>query len=739
MAGLASCLSILATALSSCGGGSTGNERDSGATKTTLTVQATDAENQALKYQWRVTAGSIENRNTAQTVWTLPDGPGLHFAYVVVSDGMGGYASQQYAVSSDGIGNTTVSHAALTALTPPVATDGNGPLMRLRFVSNADSRFTPPGGGTAVRRNVYQPDLRVQLVKKADGTLVYTGRTDLSGETSLPRLEADQAYAVNCAAGDTAPLTNCATLLASGPASVRQVFTPSSSALNLRLYGHVALSDGNLCGHQNDYFDIAATAIVTLQAADGSALSAPARVNRYGDYAIDAAVPVKGALKAKVQCESYSAVLDVPASANPAGYVATAPVQLSHAVPNTRPQILKVVATGNDGNVRGRMIVDEVGASSNSAPGAGQFLNYKGHDTRLSACMYYRAIGAVAGCDAQGNMINPISLNDWKRQHKLSPFNGANTEVGATYVNKMDLNLVRRMVATQASATDIAFSVCNHPGPLGGSQQEVDDVIGNALADKNQIACVVMDWSPTPGANGGLPFTKFLTFGPDGALILSVNLDTRGEKFMPGVCIGCHGGTAYNGRFPDQGNPSPAVGAGFLPFDTGNYYFGSVNGLGEQAQAASIKALNKLVAATEVSATTAVSKLVKAWYASGTDTLDKGYVPDVWKNAEATLPGASRFYREVVGSSCRTCHASLGTSFDWDSILLHPTASGARDSSVHSCGGTADLALNASMPNALISRDRVATRASADPSLAALMTTFLGCSTPKPDPIYPQR
>jgi hypothetical protein len=43
------------------------------------------------------------------------------------------------------------------------------------------------------------------------------------------------------------------------------------------------------------------------------------------------------------------------------------------------------------------------------------------------------------------------------------------------------------------------------------------------------------------------------------------------------------------------------------------------------------------------------------------------------------------------------------------------------------------------MPNALSARDRVAERVQADPALAALMTTFLGCNAPLPDPVYPKR
>ena len=43
------------------------------------------------------------------------------------------------------------------------------------------------------------------------------------------------------------------------------------------------------------------------------------------------------------------------------------------------------------------------------------------------------------------------------------------------------------------------------------------------------------------------------------------------------------------------------------------------------------------------------------------------------------------------------------------------------------------------MPNALISRDRLADRIDADAALAAWWSTFLGCVTPLPDPVYAKR
>lgn len=726
----------LGLALAACGG-STGNDRDSGPNKTTLRVEAADADGDTLQYQWRVTGGSVDNRNERETVWTLPEGPGLHFAYVRVGDGRGGWVEQQYAVSTDALG-TPVPQRTPRSHTPPTPDTAEGALMRLRVALGSNPLFADPAGGTAQRRMVYLPDLRVQL-KNAGGAVVFAGRTDLAGELSLPRLDGTQTYTVECATADEGPLAACGSITPS-LGQRADLSPPIDSARNLRLHGHVALADGTLCGVQDEFFGLRSAATVRVQAADGTPLSNTVRVNRFGDYALDAAVPARGALKLALACEGYQVLLDVPA--DPAGYAATRPVELSHAVPNRRPQVVKMVANGPDGNVRGRMIVAESGAASNGTPRADHFLSYKGLDTRLSACQYYRALGAAKACDAQGNMVEPITLDDWLRRNRLSPYVNGNTEFTADYINKMDLNLVRRMTGTKLADDHLAFSVCNHPGPDGQTQREVDAAMETAFAGERRVACVTMEWSTTPGVNGDRPFTKFFTFGPDGSLLLSVNLDGRGEKFMPGTCVACHGGSLYNGRFPEQGNPRPNLGAGFLPFDTGNYHFSSRPDKSEAAQSEAFYRLNELVKFIEEARAaqggpgqrSAMTDLFAGWYGSSGFTLDKDYVPQAWRNEEAATPGAAKFYREVIGSACRTCHVSLGASFNWDTTVLRATYA-----SPFVCGGREDIARNASMPNALVSKDRVSERVNADADLARLMTVFLGCSQPAADPVYPRR
>ena len=188
---LATCL-VSVAALTSCGGGSTGNSRDSGVNKTYLSVEASDADGDTLTYQWRVTGGTVDNRNASSTVWTMPSSRGIHFAYVTVSDGRGGYVEQQYAVNADRLDLLPPAQAPIVRDAPAV-TDTEGATVRLRFASADDTRFQPAAAGPKELRSVYLPDVQVQLFEQATGNLVFGGTTDLNGELDLPKLVAGTA------------------------------------------------------------------------------------------------------------------------------------------------------------------------------------------------------------------------------------------------------------------------------------------------------------------------------------------------------------------------------------------------------------------------------------------------------------------------------------------------------------------------------------------------------------------
>ena len=182
------------------------------------------------------------------------------------------------------------------------------------------------------------------------------------------------------------------------------------------------------------------------------------------------------------------------------------------------------------------------------------------------------------------------------------------------------------MVATRSASGGIAFYVCNAPGPDGKSQTEIDRVLEEGIDDKNKVACVAMEYTPVTGANGGQPFTKFFTFGPDETLLLSINLDGRGEKFMPRLLR----------RLPwrlDLQRTLPRAGDGLaLPrrrascrSTPATYLFSSKSSLSEAAQSEAFFQLNQLVLATESRPEQrATSRLISGWYANG-HVLDKEY------------------------------------------------------------------------------------------------------------------
>jgi len=58
----------------------------------------------------------------SSTTWTLPNGPGIHFAYVLVSNGMGGFTERRLLLNTDTIGNPpALSGPLLFCLRPPPA------------------------------------------------------------------------------------------------------------------------------------------------------------------------------------------------------------------------------------------------------------------------------------------------------------------------------------------------------------------------------------------------------------------------------------------------------------------------------------------------------------------------------------------------------------------------------------------------------------------------------------------
>lgn len=738
----------------------------------TLSVSATDPDGDALTTEWAVTSGTMAAGPNGTVKWTLPTGGGTHFAYVTVSDGKGAFVERSLALS--------LGEASATPSTPnPRNNLFTVPLSgvpasaaSLKGTFSVDRQF----GAPAQTRRIYLPG--ETLVLTAGFGSPYAGSlivnvSDETGSFSAPYLAAGQ-YTASCGTfasadcfGDS--LFVAAPVGSANPAATVQLEGLAHWMLSIRpidsgatppapgdylLHGHVSLADGSVCGLRSAYKGI-------FKGATAEYGNSQVQVNKYGDYAIRLSeAPISGT-SVTFRCEG--SVLSVPVGAT------GSTTEVSGKFSNRPPVVSQLTAVAN-GLTVGKAIADVEGTASSGFPRTDHFLTYKGADTRQSACIYYLRIGATPSCGPYGELPgNAITFDEWKRIRRLAPYDSAsNREVRATYINQVDLNLVRDMHAIKHSGTDYAFYVCNYPAPDAAvpSADQISSGVSNARTGKGLVACVAMDFSVTPGENGDRPFTKFYVFGPGGSLISSVNLDGRGEKFVPGACVVCHGGEQYAGKFPQitfpiesqdtPPRPSAQLGARFLPFDLANYAFSTSSGLRDTDQYASFKQLNSMVHDIEnfIQPNSPASQLIAGWYGASPGLTTNivpnlNYLPQYWANQ--TDPVARDFYRLVVAKACRTCHVALPRS-NWDAVAPPHEGNAGSTQRRRVCGGGIDIQNNAVMPNSKVTFDRMwasANQATDDGGkMRAALVKYLNCDVsvnrsglmaPLPDPGFPSR
>lgn len=758
--GLGMCLMLLA----SCGPGdsSTTTTSTTSTTATGTTVQvsatATDSDNDQLHYRWAATEGKIANVDAPSTTWVVPPGSGLQFAYVLVSDNKGGYIESRAAVLTQG----QVGATPAEAITTPVPTGGPGFVWGTLYFK-----------GTFLR-NVYLPGVTVQLTGPGGR---YTATTDMKGEFFISGLQLGTPYTLSYTIPGRTPQTpqdfttpasvtltrdltngqtvNTPTMSPSSPSYIRQEVDLGTSLI---VAGSVRLLDESYCGIRDEFFTLQVpdptrpnllsgpvSATAQLLTANNGPLSSLFPVNHYGDYLIvRSALGSPTDVKVRIQCEQGNAKDSAPFTVQPSG-----PRKEPNGITldNSRPTInsMTVMLNGQDVGRPDLPKATKLLPEMDLAPGDDAFLTFKGIDTRKSACAYYRAIGAIKTCDDNGFPSDvQLTLDQWRSKFNLSSFSNGNLnnlpapgtqEVKIIYINKTDLNFVREVQGVQRSDGAIAQNTCNYPGPqnttglgepipigtdLNGGpniQPNIDLAIENARRGIGMLACVAMEYSKTTGINNNQPFTKFYTFSPSGKLLLSLSLDGRREKFMPGSCTACHGGDFHGGRYPEDGSGRPDIGSRWQPFDMANLLFST-----GQDMAVANHAIHKLntmmIDDTTLASIASITKkrtkdLIAGWYKLSGDIQNSDSMPNTLPYTGYTLP----FYRNVIQGSCQTCHAAQFTD-----EFISPT---------HICGGDADLTLNHTMTNALVTFERF--WLNSDIQNDATITAQIGCSN-KPLP-----
>jgi hypothetical protein len=729
---------LVATALlTACGAGDSpnGSSPDPSTASTTVqvSVKATDPDGDQLHYRWAVTEGRIDNKDARTTTWTVPRGSGFQFVYVVVSDGKGGYTEQRAAGLT--FDPAPVTSTTAPVLTPPAPTGAAGFVWG--SVYSAD-----------FNRNVYLPGVKVTLQNGKSAV------TDMKGQFFIPSVPDGQYNVTYQIPGISTPIggnpiTVSSSNLPTSPSAGSYISQAVKFPNNTQVAGSVRLADRTFCGIRDEFFTHSSASNLFREPVSGSAqllndqdqpLSVPVPINHYGDFLLLQTEPgTRG--KVRISCEVQE---DSPSfSLNGSIIKVPSTIVLKNSRPIVESPIVKSEADSRPDLPRPRTLFESVNKTPPTfgdedliaeiihTPGDDAFFTYKGIDTRKSACAYYKAIGAVEGCDADGFPTGAqLTLAQWRNKFTLSTIPNSTTkippdpddgqEIRLQYVNSSDLNLGRDMQAIKLADGTLAYNTCNYPGSqdvtnikgapkeIGAeTQPDIDLAISNIRKGIGLIVCVAMDDSSIPGINGGNPFTKFYTFGPTGKLLLSVSLDGRREKFMPGTCTTCHGGDAYGGQFPDDGSGRPDLISRWQPFDMANLKVRLSSDQDRDDANKVVKAFNKRLLDSKIvnSITTPRTRdLITNWYNGGRLDQDPTFIPPQSPTKDLNL------YRKVIQPGCQTCHAAQ-------------TPNGTETlSKKHVCGGDRDLEQNHTMTNTLVPFERFWL----DPTIPPLLN--LGCN-----------
>jgi mono/diheme cytochrome c family protein len=292
--------------------------------------------------------------------------------------------------------------------------------------------------------------------------------------------------------------------------------------------------------------------------------------------------------------------------------------------------------------------------------------------------------------------IDPLNAKDtlakWKAANGFD--SGTGTQTSAVFGDVRDLGYGRRMTGRQNADGTIAFMVENYEVDVGAGYGYSGLNLDAAVRQNTKwhIGTNGIEFSPGPG--GVVKFAKFFSFDPNtGARLLAGDLDGRGNKAMPGICINCHGGRADPLTPADAATGKPLfplvqnsvslkrgdTQARLQMFAVGSFDFSALPGFTRTDQEAALKVFNKFVLCTYPlpGASTAVedacrpaaganewqgtaATLLKAAY--GGDGLPNGafsdtYVPPSWSTA-----GQTTLYQNVIAPACRTCHVQRGTA-----------------------------------------------------------------------------
>lgn len=410
-------------------------------------------------------------------------------------------------------------------------------------------------------------------------------------------------------------------------------------------------------------------------------------------------------------------------------------------------------------------IILNLGCPSPSTTGlgpasVGNFLKKYEPTTLSQAIAYYKALDPAMTFDhvtglwsggTHSNFQAWLAHAGFRPDAPLGNIDISDTEQ-VSYLNFNDLGFGRRMTMRKDSNGNVYSFVTN----FGCGNQDLNDANSAQNNDAVKLgATVAMEYSQlnqSVGISAGLPFTgdantskvvKFFIFDTKGSNIITTynplaakllnaaDLDGNGNKFVPNLCVTCHGGKKLEPvtnfgevsttdlpaildrlTFPDAtitaaqaslraDSNTPQTGSNFREFDLASFRYPAIVPTNATTHVPTnmnvvkqFNLLNNFVLHTNP--TPAISQLINGWqpgWLPGSNGIfNDAFVPTDWTD-QPTL------YKDVITKSCRTCHVALGNNSPVDFTKYSEFASYRNDiaSKVY------HLSTDNQMPHSLIS------------------------------------
>ena len=696
----------------------------------TLAVTASDPNKNPLSYRWKSTDGTIVNQNSPTTTWQLPDGPGVHFAYVLVSNGKGGYREGRYLINTDGFGNPL-----------------DVPVTSLQFAATANLQGKP--GLTAT-----SPNLPSRLVNPVTGTIPGSAAPTAPAPPQA-------AYVFPPAIGPAISLNGVSVQPFSAP--------PNNNPLTYAISGYVYppnspvyLADGN--GHRYPAMgavtsDERGQWVIRLPMplpsnmvlANGSPINGgPTPANWLVGYCGIPTANWKAQPAFKLCNTPQFGVVQYPGQAIPnyyltsnyatsalsAGYVkalladgtpcginddffgvsSTGTYKITHASGlvegpfsiGSPPIAFYGGSTGYQSNeqiswncenappVNGLSGVTQVigpaapviasiqgtvngtpqgifkapkpnGTKSDNLPGSEVFLAAKGLDTPLSACRYYMAIGVASGCDSQGNLTGAITFDQWKRSVALGEYTRPNFPPTVQAVFVNHADLnLTRFHSSISLGRGLVAAVVCNALPPNSSNQPDVDAAIKAVMAGQNLVACVAMDYMQNGV-GVNNNQPFTRF-----MIFGPN-----GQLLPSINLdnrrekyvpgACV--ACHGGDFYTGKFPEDGSGQPNI----GSHFLPYDTGNFSFSSATGLREpdqeeaiYNLNMNVLNAGPTNSIASLVAGWYKNG-HVLDKTYLPASWGGpAKLPLTPMGDFYVNVVARSCRGCHVALPDAFSFE-------------------------------------------------------------------------